>query len=52
MKLDSDGNGAFVSLWSVLLFGFSELDFFSPPDLRKYGEIGPTGPPNNAQRER
>ncbi len=46
MKLDSDGNGAFVSLWSILLFGFLELDFFFPARLKKNGGKGPTGPPN------
>ncbi len=35
MKLDSDRNGAFVSLWSVLLFGFLELDFFPPRQILK-----------------
>jgi hypothetical protein len=46
VKSDCDGNGAFVRPLSVLLFRFSELDFFSnPARLKKNGGKGPTGPP-------
>ncbi len=47
MKLDCNGNGAFIRPWSVLLFRFSELDFlsFSHQISKKNGGKGPTGPP-------
>ena len=46
MKSDCDGNGAFVRPSCVLLFRFSELDFFSliPPDLKKMEGKDPLDP--------
>ncbi len=50
MKLDSDGNGAFVSLWSILLFGFSKVVFFSRQIFKKMEGKDPLDPPSTTRQ--
>ena len=45
-KPGGDGNGAFVSPWSILLFEFFEVDFYLFSRQVIFFWRGPTGPPN------